>query len=98
MKNSDRWDTVSSTQNVIDLLELIKIICYRYEDDKYLPMSIHNTKSAFYKFNQRDLSLNDYRERFTNIEEIATSYDNKFMMKSFLSIYVRKNTMWNGKI
>ena len=40
-------------------------------------MSIHNAKSAFYRFNQRDLSLNDYRERYTNVVEIATSYDNK---------------------
>ena len=40
-------------------------------------MSIHNAKLAFYRFNQRDFKLNDYREKFTNIVEIATSYDNK---------------------
>ena len=69
LKNSKRWEIISSTQNPIDLLEQIKIISYRYEEDKYLPMSIHNAKSAFYRFNQRDLSLNDYRERYTNVVE-----------------------------
>ena len=77
LKNSKRWEIISTTQNPIDLLEQIKVISYRYEEDKYLPMSIHNAKSAFYRFNQRDLSLNDYRERYTNVVEIATSYDNK---------------------
>ena len=84
LKNSSRWETISTTQNPIDLLEQIKIISYRYEEDKYLPMSIHNAKSAFYKFNQRDLSLNDYRERYTNVVEIATSYDNKLYDEKLL--------------
>ena len=84
LKNSKNWGTISTTQNPIDLLEQIKIISYRYEEDKYLPMSIHNAKSAFYKFNMRDLSLNDYRERYTNVVEIATSYDNKLYDKKLL--------------
>merc|ERR1711884_323744 len=79
LKNSKRWETVSTTQNCIDLLEQIKVISYRYEEDKYLPMSIHNTKSALYRFNQRDLSLNDYRERCTNMVEIVRFYDNKIL-------------------
>ena len=76
LKNSKRWEIISTTQIPIDLLEQIKVISYRYEEDKYLPMFIHNAKPAFYRFNQRDLSLDDNRERYTNVVEIAKSYDN----------------------
>ena len=59
-------------------------------------MSIHNAKSAFYKFNQRDLSLNDYRERFNNVVEIATSYDNKLYDDKLLNHLCEKehDTTW----
>ena len=90
LKNSKKWDNISTTQNVIDLLELIKVISYRYEEDKYLPLSIHNAKSAFYKFNQRDLSLNDYREKFSNVVERATSYENSLYDDKLLDYLCKK--------
>ena len=67
LKNSEKWETISSTQNVINLLELIKMIVYKYKEEQYTPLSIHNAKSAFYKFNQGDLTLNEYRVRHDNV-------------------------------
>ena len=39
-----------------------------------MPHSVFNTKSVFYRFNQGNLRLNDYREKYSNIVNIATSY------------------------
>ena len=47
-------------------------------------MSIRNATLAFYKFNQRDMSLNDYREKYTNAVEISTSYDNNLYNNKLL--------------
>ena len=59
LENSADWDTIYTNQDILDLLELIKITTYKFKDEKYLPMSIHNTKSVYYRFNQGNLSLND---------------------------------------
>ena len=75
LKNTQRWETVSSTQNVLDLIELIKIIVFKYEEQQYLPLSVFNAKSAFYMFNQGSMNLNEYREKFNNIVQIISSYD-----------------------
>ena len=61
----------------MDLLELIKVTTFKLEDEKYLPLSIHNAKSVYYGFDQGSLSLNDYREKFMNVVEVATSYGNQ---------------------
>ena len=77
MENNADWDRIYTNQDVLDLLEMIKITTYKFEDEKYLPLFIHNAKSVYYRFNQGNLSLNDYREKFMNIVEVATSYKNK---------------------
>ena len=40
-------------------------------------LSIQNTKSVYDGFDQGSLSLNDYREKFMNVVEVATSYGNQ---------------------
>ena len=37
IKNSAKWANISATQNCIDLVELIKMLVYKYEEDKYMP-------------------------------------------------------------
>ena len=77
LENNSKWATIRDTQGVLDLLELIKCTTFKLEDEKYLPLSIHNAKSVYYGFNQGSLSLNDYREKFMNVVEIVTLYGNQ---------------------
>ena len=74
LKNSQKWESISSAHKVLDPLVLIKMIVYKYKEDHYLPLSVHNERSAFYTYNQGNLGLNDYREKFNNMVEIDTSY------------------------
>ena len=76
-ENKPEWPTIRDTQSVLDILELIKVTSFKLEDEKYLPLSIHNAKSVYYGFDQGSLSLNDYREKFMNVVEVATSYGNQ---------------------
>merc|ERR1711884_365596 len=50
------WQTIFSTQNALDLLETIKLTTYKFDDEKYLPLSIFNAKSVYYQFGQGNLS------------------------------------------
>ena len=50
LKSSIKWDAMSSTYDMFALLEAIKTIIYKSEDQKYLPLSLHNAKTNFYNF------------------------------------------------
>jgi hypothetical protein len=38
--------------NVIELLRVIKLICFNIEDEKYAPQKVHETKAEFYALKQ----------------------------------------------
>ena len=44
LKSRVNWDARSSTYAMLTLLEAIKTIIYKFEDQKYLPLSLHNAK------------------------------------------------------
>ena len=47
IKSSVNWYAMSSTYDMFALLEAIKTIIYKSEDQKYLPLSLHNAKTNF---------------------------------------------------
>ena len=71
LKNSSRWDKLSGEMSVLDLLKEIKSISYRFEDQKYQVLEIHNSKSNFYSFRQNDYPNSTYLVKFTNLSDIA---------------------------
>ena len=50
LKSSVNWDAMSYTYNMFALLEAIKTIIYKFKDQKYLPLYLHNAKTNFYNF------------------------------------------------
>ena len=60
LKTSANWEKVSSHYDRLGLLEAIKTIIYKLEDQKYLPLSLHHAKMNFYAFRQGNLSNPDY--------------------------------------
>ena len=52
LKTSANWETVSSQYDMLGLLEAIKTIIYKSEDQKYLPLSLHHAKRNFYAFRE----------------------------------------------
>ena len=77
LKTSENWETVSSQYDMLGLLEGIKTIIYKFEDQKYLPLSLHHAKKNFYAFCQGNLPNPDYLDRFMNLVDMAESYDAK---------------------
>ena len=59
----------------IALLEAIKMIIYKFEDQKYLPLSLHNAKTNFYNIRQGTMTNPDYLDKFMNLTEMAESYE-----------------------
>ena len=67
LKTSANWETVSSQYDMLVLLDAIKTIIYKFEDQKYLPLSLHHAKRNFYAFRQGNLPNPDYLDRFMNL-------------------------------
>ena len=66
---------MSFTYDMSALLEAIKTIIYKFEDQNYLPLSLHNTKTNFYNFIQGTMTNTDYLDKFMNLTEMAELYE-----------------------
>ena len=75
LKSSVNWDAMSSTYDMFTLLEAIKTIIYKFEDQKYLPLSLHNAKTNFYNFRQGTMTNPDYLDKFMNLTDMEESYE-----------------------
>ena len=54
----------------IELLRVIKLICFNIEDEKYSPQKVHETKAAFYALRQGHDSDQAYQQKFMNTVEV----------------------------
>ena len=70
IKAHREYQTIEHTLNGIDLLRVIKLICFNIEDEKYVPQKVHETKAAFYKLKQGKDSDQDYQIKFLNTVQV----------------------------
>ena len=77
---------MSSQYDMLGFLEAIKTIIYKFEDQKYLPFSIHHAKRNFYTFKRGNLPNPDYLDRFMNLVDMAESYDAKLYDQAIFNI------------
>jgi hypothetical protein len=74
------YKTIEDDLNGIDLLRVIKLICFNIEDEKYIPQNVHETKAAFYALKQGCDSDQAYHVKFMNtvkvIEQCGASLGN----------------------
>jgi hypothetical protein len=64
------YRAIEQTLNGIDLLRVIKLICFNIEDEKYVPQKVHETKSAFYHLKQGKDSDQAYQIKFMNTVQV----------------------------
>jgi hypothetical protein len=48
LKQQAAWATISSDQDAIALIGLIKTITFRFEDQKFLPLALYLSKASLY--------------------------------------------------
>ena len=71
---------------MLGLLDAIKTIIHKLEDQKYLPLSLHHAKKNFYAFRQGNLPNPDYLDRFMNLVDMEESYDTKLYDQAMFKI------------
>ena len=50
LKQQATWTTVSTSQDVIELLKLVKSIAFWFEDQKFLLLALYRSKLQLYNF------------------------------------------------
>ena len=82
-------ETIKLDQDVLKLIKEIKSICFKFEDQKYQVLEIHNSKANFYNFRQNDYPNSTYRYKFKNLSEVASSLGGNLYDESILSMDFR---------
>jgi hypothetical protein len=70
IKAHREYQTIEQALNGIELLRVIKLICFDIEDEKYIPQKVHETKTAFYNLKQGKDSDQAYQIRFMNTVQV----------------------------
>jgi hypothetical protein len=70
IKAHRNYKTIEQALNGIDLLRIIKLICFDIEDEKYIPQKVYETKSAFYALKQGKDSDQAYEIKFMNAVQV----------------------------
>ncbi|WP_288992070.1 hypothetical protein [uncultured Marinobacter sp.] len=64
------YQAIEQALNGIELLRVIKLICFNIEDEKYVPQKVHETKTAFYNLKQGKETDQAYQIRFMNTVQV----------------------------
>ena len=73
LKQSNEWNTASTTYDVLILIRIIRTITFKFDEQKYLPLALHQAKANFYNIRQGSLSNAEYLEKFNNVVDIDTA-------------------------
>jgi len=86
LKQQRPWLQTSTDQDAIALLAMIKAITLKFEDQKFLPLALHQAKCALYAFKQGNLSCHDYLQKFQNLVDVALAYNGQIHDNAILDI------------
>ena len=75
LKQHADWEIVSTNQDVLTLLVIIKAITFKFEDQKFLVLSLFQAKKNIYSLHQGNLSCHDYLQRFRNMVHVSEAYN-----------------------
>lgn len=64
------YKAIERDLNGIELLRVIKLICFNIEDEKYVPQKVYETKAAFYTLRQGRDSDQAYQIKFMNTVQV----------------------------
>ena len=91
LKTLSQWDSIRDSQDMLLLMEEIKNIMFKFEDQKYPVLSIHNAKQEFYAYRQHDLPIAVYLQKFRNLADIASSLDGNLHDDAIAKIVVERD-------
>ena len=75
LKQSNEWNADSTIYDVMILIRIIGTITFKFDEQKYFLLALHQSKANFYNIRQGSLSNAEYLEKFNNVVDIAAAYN-----------------------
>ena len=88
LKTTSNWDIISTGFYLLGLTKSIKSVIFKFEDQRYLPLSLQYAKTNFYSFRQHHIGNTEYLEKFTNLVDMAESFEGQLHDKELFDIAV----------
>jgi hypothetical protein len=86
LKQQAQWTTISQEQVAMALISLIKTITFRFEDQKFLPLTLYLSKASLYNLLQGDMTHHEYLQRFQNLVDVTTAYNGQLHDQAIVTI------------
>jgi hypothetical protein len=67
LKQQAQWNAISLEQDAIALVSLIKTITFKFEDQKFLPLALFQSKVNVCNLRQNNMSNHEHLQRFQNL-------------------------------
>ena len=75
LKQSNKWHVASTTYDVLILIRIIRTITFKFDEQKYQSLALHQAKANYYNIRQGSLSNAEYLDKFNNVVDITTAYN-----------------------
>ena len=89
LKQQTDWEAVSTAQDAIRLIALVRTITFRFEDQKFLPLALYQAKTNLYNLRQGNMTNSEYLQRFNNLCDVATSYNGQIYDQAIIDIVTK---------
>ena len=86
LKQQTQWSDISQEQDGIALISLIKMITFKFEDQKFLPLTLYQSKGNLYALRQSNMTNHEYLQRFQNLVDVVSAYSGQLYDRSILNI------------
>jgi len=86
LKQQRQWLRTLLDQDAIALLAMIKAITFKFKDQKFLPLALHQAKLSLYAFRQGNMSCHEYLQKFQNLVDVALAYNGQIHDYAILDI------------
>ena len=76
----------STKFDVLEIINIIKSVIFKFEDKKFLPLFLHNARINFYTLNQGSVSNADYFGHSNNLVDIACVFKGQLHNQDIVDI------------
>ena len=82
--------------DVLKIINIIKYTIFKFEYQKHLPLSLHQSKINFYTLHQGNISNADYLEKFNNLVKMVSASKSQIHDTSIVDIMTEEKYPGGG--